>query len=491
MNQSKLFSDESIVRVSCEESPLVVDLDGTLIHTDTLHELTLQLLRHKPYLILAIPFWLICGRAFLKYKLAGIVDIDVSLLPFNNELIDWLKSQKGLGRKLVLCTATDVSIATAIAKHINLFDEVLASDGKVNLAGGNKAKILVEKYGDKGFDYVGNCSVDLLVWDKSKLGIVVNGSKCLVHQASAVTQIEHVIPRAKNNLKTWMKVFRVYQWIKNLLIFVPVLAAHQILTRSDGLNLLLAFLSFSLCASSVYITNDLLDLESDRAHPRKRNRPFASGQVRIWKGVVLAPSLIIASLVMACYVGGRGFLPWLLVYFVLTCAYSWGLKRLVLMDCLTLALLYTLRILAGAAAVSVPLSFWLLAFSIFLFLSLAFIKRYAELQDGVSRGVDKAHGRGYYIADASLVQQLGVTSGYAAALVLALYLNSENVVKLYKTPEIIWGAVPIILLWISWMWLSAHRGLMHDDPIVFAIKDKMSVLTVALFISTFMLARVW
>ena len=490
MNQSKLASEESVIRISCEESPLVVDLDGTLIHTDTLHELALLLLRRKPYLVLAIPFWLFSGRAFLKNKLTSNVGIKVSSLPFNNELIDWLKSQKDLGRKLVLCTAADISIAKAIANHINLFDEVLASDGKVNLAGKNKAQVLLEKYGDKGFDYVGNSSVDLLVWDKSRLGVVVNSSKNLVHQASAVTQIEHVIPKAKNNLKTWMKAFRVHQWVKNLLIFVPILAAHHILTGPEGLNLLLAFLSFSLCASSVYITNDLSDLESDRAHPRKRNRPFACGQIPIWKGVVLAPLLSITSLVMASYVGGN-FLLWLLLYFALTCAYSWGLKRLVLMDCLTLAILYTLRIVAGAAAVSMSLSFWLLAFSIFMFLSLAFIKRYAELQDGVGRGVEKSHGRGYYTADASLVQQLGVTSGYAAALVLALYLNSENVVQLYRTPEIIWAAVPLILLWISWMWLSAHRGLMHDDPIVFAIKDKASILIGTLFIATFMLAMVW
>lgn len=490
MNQSKLASEESVIRISCEESPLVVDLDGTLIHTDTLHELALLLLRHKPYLVLAIPFWLFSGKAFLKNKLASIVDIDISSLPFNLELINYLKSQKDLGRKLILCTATDVSIARAIANHINLFDAVLASDGKVNLAGKNKAQVLVEKYGNKGFDYVGNSSVDLLVWNKSRLGIVVNGSKSLVHQTSKVTQIEYVIPKEKNNLKTWMKVFRVHQWVKNSLIFVPIFAAHQTLTGSDELNLLLAFLSFSLCASSVYITNDLLDLESDRAHPRKRNRPFASGQMPLWKGVVLAPLLIIASLVMASYVGGN-FLPWLLLYFALTCAYSWGLKRLVLMDCLTLAILYTLRIVAGAAAMSMSLSFWLLSFSIFIFLSLAFIKRYAELRDGVGKGAQKAHGRGYYIADASLVQQLGVTSGYAATMVLALYLNSENIVKLYRTPEIIWAAVPLILLWISWMWLNAHRGLMHDDPIVFAIKDKVSILIGALFIATFMLARVW
>ena len=470
--------------------PLVVDLDGTLIHTDMLHESAISLLRDKPHFVLAIPFWLFSGKASLKQKLASHVDAEITSLPFNQQLIDWLQSQKDLGRKLVLCTATDISIAKMIADHLKLFDDVIASDGIQNLAGRNKANALVEKYGENGFDYAGNSSVDLLVWEKSKQGVVVSGSSKLVQQASLVTEIEHVISKAKNNLKAWVKVFRLHQWIKNVLIFVPIFAAHQVITSELWINLGVAFLSFCLCASSVYIANDLLDLESDRRHPRKRSRPFASGQIPIWMGAVLAPILIFSSFAMAQHIGGS-FLPWLVVYFALTCAYSWGLKRLVLVDCLTLAILYTLRIVAGAAAVSVPLSFWLLAFSIFLFFSLAFIKRYAELQAHPEGDAKKVHGRGYYLADAPLVQQLGVTSGYAATLVLALYLNSENVIKLYRTPEIIWGAVPLVLLWISWMWLKAHRGLMHDDPIVFAIKDKVSILIGALFITILVVARAW
>ncbi len=489
MSQSKLFSEASANATQHNGRPLVVDLDGTLIYTDMLHESAIRLLRDKPHFVLAIPFWLFRGKAFLKQKLASHVNADIASLPFNQQLIDWLQSQKDLGRKLVLCTATDISIAKMIADYLKLFDDVIASDGIKNLAGKNKANALVKKYGENSFDYVGNSSIDLLVWEKSKQGVVVNGASNLVQKASLVTKIEHVISKAKNNLKTWVKVFRLHQWIKNVLIFVPIFAAHQVITSELWINLGLAFLSFSLCASSVYIANDLLDLESDRKHPSKHSRPFASGQIPIWMGAVLAPVLILSSLILAQYVGGN-FLPWLLVYFGLTCVYSWGLKRLVLVDCLTLAILYTLRIVAGAAAISVPLSFWLLAFSIFLFLSLAFIKRYAELQAHPG-DAKKVHGRGYYIADAPLVQQLGVTSGYAATLVLALYLNSENVIKLYRTPEIIWGAVPLMLLWISWMWLKAHRGLMHDDPIVFAIKDKVSILIGAFFIAILVVERFW
>jgi 4-hydroxybenzoate polyprenyltransferase len=283
-------------------------------------------------------------------------------------------------------------------------------------------------------------------------------------------------------LSTLRRMLRVHQWLKNLLLFVPLLAAHRLGNGPAWLALLLAFASFSLCASSVYIANDLLDLESDRLHPRKRLRPFACGQMPVWMGVVFAPLLLLASLLLATFVGGQ-FLPWLLAYFGLTCAYSWGLKRLVLVDCLTLALLYTLRIVAGAAAVAQVLSFWLLAFSVFLFLSLAFVKRYAELEVQVLSGKQKFHGRGYHTTDAPLVQTMGIVSGYASVLVLALYLNSDAVLRLYRAPQIIWGAVPVMLFWVSWMWLQAQRGQMHDDPLVFAVKDRASLAAGVIFVA--------
>ena len=468
--------------------PLVVDLDGTLIHTDMLHESVIRLLRDQPHLILMFPFWLLKGKAAFKKALSAHTQFDSESLPFNGELIEWLKAQKLQGRKIILCTASDQSTADAVAMELGIFDEVLASNGHTNLAGKNKAIALTERYGNKGFDYVGNASTDLAVWRYAQEAIVVNGSKALEAKANSISQVSHVISKPVNSVKTWVKVFRLHQWVKNILIFVPIFAAHKIISGDDWQNLLLAFFSFSLCASSVYIANDLLDLESDRQHPRKRFRPFAAGNVPIWIGTLLAPTLLLASFIMASNIVGT-FFPCLIAYFVITCADSWGLKRLILVDCLTLAILYTLRIVAGAAAVNVPLSFWLLAFSIFLFLSLAFIKRYAELQLHIDHAIKKTHGRGYRIEDAPLIQQLGVASGYTAVLVLALYLNSENVIKLYRTPAIIWAAIPLMLLWLSWMWLKAFRGQMHDDPIVFAIKDKASILIGILFASTFILAR--
>jgi 4-hydroxybenzoate polyprenyltransferase len=390
-------------------------------------------------------------------------------------LLDWLKTQRALGRRLILCTASDRSYADAVAAHLDVFDEVMASDGATNLAGHNKADALEQRFGHGGFDYAGNSSADLKVWRRARRAIVVNGAAGLAAQAAGLCEVEREFPAAPRGVKAWTKVLRVHQWLKNLLLFVPMLAAHELSSHMAWTTLMLAFISFSLCASTVYIANDLLDLESDRAHPRKRLRPFASGMVPVWMGVLLAPALLLVSLVIGALVGGS-FLPWLLVYFLLTCVYSWGLKRVVLVDCVTLAVLYTLRIIAGAAALEMELSFWLLAFSVFLFLSLAFVKRYAELQSQAQSGQGKVHGRGYYTSDAPLIQMLGICAGYASAVVLALYLNSENVVMLYAKPEAVWGAVPVLLFWISWIWMRAHRGEMHDDPLVFAVKDKASLL---------------
>lgn len=460
--------------------PLVVDLDGTLIHTDMLHESALRVLRDNPANTLRIPFLLVKGKAALKRHLASLTNFDPKTLPYNEELLGWLKNQCADGRKLILCTASDRSIADSVAEHLDIFDEVIASDGFTNIAGKNKAEALEQRFGRSGFDYVGNSKADLAVWERARRAVVVNVSSGLEQKARKVCEVEQIFPQRARGFSVWRRVFRVHQWLKNLLLFIPLFAGHELTNADAWLSLMLAFVSFSLCASSVYISNDLLDLESDRLHPRKRHRPFASGLVPAWLGVAMAPVLLIASIGIGSFVGGH-FLSWLILYFVLTCAYSWILKRLMLIDCLTLALLYTLRIIAGAAAVGHSLSFWLLAFSVFLFLSLAFIKRYAELEVQILLGKAKVHGRGYHTSDASLIQAMGIVSGYASVLVLALYLNSDAVVRLYRSPELTWGAVPVMLFWVSWMWMQAHRGRMHDDPLVFALKDRASLAAGVMF----------
>ena len=460
--------------------PIVVDLDGTLIHTDMLHESVLKVLGSSPINLLRVPYWLIQGKAVLKKRLADLVDFDPSLLPYNQELLEWLKARKAEGHKLILCTASDGGIAAALSEHLGIFDEVMASDGLINMVSNRKANALRDRFGSNGFDYAGNSNADLPVWKVARKAIIVNASLSLTKKAENECRVDRTFPAKNQSLKIWIRGLRVHQWLKNLLLFIPLFAAHQLNQVNTWLDLILAFFSFSLCASSVYIANDLLDLESDRRHPRKRLRPFAAGLIPLWLGVLVAPILLVSSFVLAKFVAGN-FLPWLIFYFILTCAYSWGLKRFIVVDCLILAMLYTLRIIAGAAAASMDLSFWLLAFGVFLFLSLAFVKRYAELEIQLLGGKEKVSGRGYYTSDASLVQTLGVASGFASVLVLALYLNSDSVVKLYRTPELVWGAVPIMMFWVSWMWMQAHRGNMHDDPLVFALKDKASLFAGFLF----------
>lgn len=456
--------------------PLAVDLDGTLILTDTLHESALRALRSHPLQALQIPLWLVRGKAHLKEQLARLTDFDAASLPYNQPLIDWLRLQRLQGRHLILCTASDRSMADAVAAHLGLFDEVMASDGKHNLSARNKAAALQARFGTQGFDYAGNAQDDVHVWQAARHAIVVNASHSVEQQARQCCQIEQVFTPPTSAVAQLPRTLRLHQWMKNLLLLIAPLAAHQIPTVESSTSMLLAFLSFSLCASAVYVANDLFDLDSDRHHPRKRMRPFASGSVPVIKGVFLMPLLLVNAFFFALPVGPV-FVGWLLFYFMLTCAYSWGIKRLILVDCLVLAMLYTVRIIAGAGAAEIPLSFWLLAFSVFLFLSLAFVKRYAELAVQADAGREKAHGRGYLTSDAPLVQSLGITSGYASVVVLALYLNSDAVVKLYASPVILWCVVPVMLFWVSWIWMKAHRGQMHDDPLLFALRDPVSLVS--------------
>jgi 4-hydroxybenzoate polyprenyltransferase len=447
------------------------------------------LLKKSPFCLLLLPFWLLRGKATLKSEIARRVSLDVETLPYNKPLIQWLQGMRAKGARLVLCTAADNSVASDISKHLGIFDDVIASDGHINNASVQKRSVLDKTFGYRGYDYAGNASADLAVWAGAREAIVVNASARVVREAARISTVTAVFAPERVGLSQWARALRLHQWLKNLLVFVPLLAAHQLHDSQLLQTLVLAFLAFGLCASSVYIANDLLDLDSDRQHPRKRFRSFASGALPLSAGVLLAPFLLTMSLLIAALVG-KQFLFLLFLYFLLTCVYSLWLKRLVLIDCLLLAGLYTLRIIAGAAAVAIALSFWLLAFSIFIFFSLAFVKRYAELRAHASKGSEQAQGRGYQVSDGPLLQTMGVASGYASVLVLALYLHGETVTTLYSNPEMIWIAVPLLLLWISWVWLKAHRGEMHDDPVVFAVRDPMSLLVATLLGGSFILASI-
>ena len=466
---------------------IAVDLDGTLTLTDTLHEAVLILVRSKPLMLFLLPIWLVRGMAYLKLKVFENSVLDVTTLPYNVPFINWLKEQKASGKKIVLCTAANELVAQNVSKHLDFFDDVIASDEYTNLKSINKRKALEANYGKHNYEYAGNSIADVEVWAGASQAIVVNANARVLAKASHVATVSKTFPSESPSLSNWLRALRLHQWLKNLLLFVPLLAAHQFGNSQSLINLILAFISFSLCASSVYIINDLLDLESDRRHPRKKYRPFASAKLSISLGVLVTPLLIGLSVALGEIVG-KDFLVVLLLYLSLTSAYTLVLKRMVIVDCLTLAMLYTTRIIAGAVAVSVTLSFWMLTFSVFIFLSLALVKRYAELIVQMQEGNSSAHGRSYIVSDVPLLQTLGVSSGYISALVIALYVRSEEVVSLYAQPLAILLVLPIFLFWVTWVWLKAERGEMHDDPIVFAAKDKASLVVAALIVFVFVYA---
>lgn len=460
--------------------PLVVDLDGTLIRSDVLIESFMLLIKQNIFNLFLVVLWLLKGKANLKAEIARRVDIPVELLPFNNELIDYLKAEKAKGRTLLLATASHQRYAHAVAAHLGLFDDVVASDHEHNLSGSAKRAVLTGRFGEKQYVYAGNAPVDLKVWEHCSAAVVVAG-KGLAKAAERHCPVERHFTPPRVGFKVVLKALRVHQWVKNALIFVPLLTSHMI-THPDGLlHGVLAFFAFSCCASSVYFLNDLLDLNDDRRHATKRNRPFAAGTLPLTVGLVGTPVLL-GLAVALCWFLPLQFVCVLALYYVLTIAYSFKLKRIVMVDVITLAALYTIRIVAGAVAVSVTLSFWLLSFSVFVFLSLAIVKRYTELMKLREKSARTALGRGYQVEDLELLSSLGGSAGYISVLVLALYINSPEVRSLYSNPEMMWPACMVMLYWVSRIWIIAHRGGMDDDPIVFALKDKSSIVCCGLIV---------
>lgn len=467
--------------------PLCVDLDGTIILSDLLVESLLLLIKRNPLYLFLAALWLMRGRAVLKAEIAMRVALNPAALPYDREFVRWLEAQSKAGRSLWLCTASNYQLATRVAAHLGIFKGTFASDLDVNLSGAAKADRLVEHFGERGFDYCGNEWRDIAVWKRARGAVVVHGSPRLAQGAARYAPILGTFPRRVNTARAIFRALRPQQWVKNVLVLVPLLASHRAVELASLGAALLAMLVFCLCASSVYVVNDLLDLEADRAHFRKSKRPFASGELLLTTGFVLAPSLLGAALLLATLLP-VSFLVVLMTYYAITVAYSFALKGIVLIDAVTLAGLYTLRIIAGAMAIDVQLSFWLLLFSVFLFLSLAFVKRFAELDALRRQQRVRAAGRGYDVADLPLLQSLGGAGGYLSVLVLALYINSPDIEELYSRPQVIWILCVLMLYWISRVWMKAQRGEMHDDPVVFALRDPMSLSVVLLAALTVILA---
>jgi 4-hydroxybenzoate polyprenyltransferase/phosphoserine phosphatase len=454
---------------------LCVDLDGTLVKSDTLIDSLLVLMRTRPILLLALPGKLFHGKAAFKAFVTGSVSLDVAHLPYNRKLLKYLQQERGHGRAIYLATGADVRLARRVATHLAIFTDVLGSDGTTNLTGDKKLNELRTRLGPDGFDYIGNDTPDLPLLAHAGQAMVANPSLRLRMglRARRIRPAREFL-ESKPALQSLLKAMRLHQWAKNLLIFVPVLLSHA-LSTGKLLTALAAFCCFSLTASSAYIVNDLLDIEADRRHPRKRLRPFASGDLSPFSGICISLIFLLVGLV-----GGRllpgGFYGWLLVYLATTLAYSWYLKRVALVDVMVLSGLYILRLLAGGAATLTPISHWLAGFSLFLFLSLAVVKRFAELENLRASNSAPRNGRGYLLADMAQMRSFGTASAYASVVVFAIYISGLDVVKLYRQPRLLWLIVPLMILWLNRVWLLASRGELDEDPVAFALTDRMSQL---------------
>lgn len=459
--------------MSNHDRVLCVDLDGTLLRTDMLFETLCAFMRESPTNVLLVPWWLLLGRARLKRELAERVKFDPALLPYREHFLTFLREEHAQGRKLSLASASDEKIVEAIANHLGIFHEFVASNGSINLKGEQKRKFLEERYGVGGFDYAGDARSDISVWKAAKESILVSDDAGFAARTKSKINFSKIFEGRNGGLSGIFRALRLHQWVKNLLVFVPLVMAHRLQDLEALFTTALGFVSFSLLASSVYIINDLFDLESDRQHATKRLRPFASGELSISFGMAMVPVLMALSFLIS-YNLPPLFLITLSIYFILTLGYSLRIKRIPIFDIVLLASLYTIRLLAGGVATNIVVSPWLLAFSMFFFFSLACVKRYSELFQLRKRSEVNARGRGYVASDLEQVISFGAASGYIAVLVLALYVHSDDVKALYSRPQLLWLVCPLLLYWISRTWLLAGRGELHEDPIVFAITDKVS-----------------
>ncbi len=475
---TQVRKDTATSRGETAEVPLVFDLDGTVLRTDSLLEALLRLAKSNVLKLIGLLPALISGKAVLKERLATLVDIDPRHLVYNCDVLHYATRARTLGRPIYLVTAADQKIARKIADHLQLFDGVFASDGAVNLKGVTKARFLVDMFGQAGFDYVGNAEADRYICRKARRAAMVLPSARTLRLVQAdCPDVEIIGYRAGvwSRLRLIVKAMRLHQWAKNVLVYAPVLASHHLEAETLG-HATLAFFAFCMCASGAYIINDLLDLPHDRLHASKRHRPFASGNLSLAVGPFLLALVFGAAIALASTLPPE-FSMVLLTYVVATILYSLLLKKYVVADVLFLAGLYSIRVFAGGAATEIAISPWLLAFSTFLFLSLAIVKRLSELTLlGRQEGREVA-GRGYVADDLPMLQSMATASGYISVLVLALYVNSSDVRILYHSPQVLWLLCPVLLFWISRILILSQRGQMHDDPVVFALTDRMSQLS--------------
>jgi len=463
--------------------PLFVDLDGTLVSTDTLWESCLLFIKRNPLQSWQLILWLFSGRAYFKNKIAEHVIPKAETLPYRDEVVEYISKAKDAYRDVYLLTAANQRVADSVSKHIKNFTATLGSDSKVNLKGKSKLTAIRTTIGKKAFDYIGDSKADVGIWQAAHTAIIGSGKNKLANKLDKdIDKIVVMSGEGTNLLKRWIKALRLHQWSKNGLLFLALFMSHRILEINLFKQAIIAFFSFSFSASAVYILNDLFDLEEDRKHPSKRYRPFASGRLSVVYGIFAIPSLLIASFLLADILLPKIFMIVLIIYLITTTSYSIYLKEKLFLDVFILGVLYTLRVLAGGLAVEIEVSSWLLGFSFFFFLSLAFMKRYTDLLLIKNTNQGELFGRGYSVINLEIVRKLGIAVGFVSLVILAFYIKSDQVIFLYNFPELIWLTIPILFYWLMRMWLVTHRNKMTDDPIIFAIKDKSSYFLFSLIV---------
>ncbi len=466
-----------------KRTPLCVDLDGTLSPVDTLHEQALHALGSWAHVLgMARSIW--WGRAAVKQYLADAVPFSAERLPYHDGLLQWLLEERSAGRRLVLVTGANEALARAVARHLGIFDEVVASDARINLKGGIKAQRLVDRFGERGFAYVGNDASDMWVWKRAASAILVGAQPALARAAAQAVPVERAFPRERHQiLRSLIKALRPHQWLKNVLVFVPIVTARAFGDTAGWRASVAVFLAFCALASSAYPINDLADLSSDRAHAVKRRRPIAAGEVSVLLALLLAASLSITGMGLA-WLAGAPLVG--LAYLVGTILYSTVLKTLAIVDVFALGGLYTVRVIAGGQASGHLVSEWLLAFSGFLFLSLGAMKRVAELRArGAAAGASRR--RPYQPDDARFLEFLGMGASVTSALVLALYAQAHTAGATRSAGSMaLWLVSPVMLFWQMRLWLSTFRGFMLEDPLAYAARDWVTrlagVLVAALFV---------
>ena len=451
--------------------PLCVDLDGTLIKSDVFFESILALLKKSPWAIFPLLWWSLRGWSFLKRRVALRVPVRVEMLPYREQVLEFLQRERESGRRILLVTAADQAVAEAIGNYVGQFDAVYGSDGRMNLKGRTKAGFLAGMFGTNHFDYIGDSYADLPVWTAARFAYVV-GDERIANKVARKTRVARIFEVSRPSLSAWLRSIRLLHWTKNLLLLLPALLAHRF-NWPAWRDSLIGFALFGACASGLYIFNDLLDLHSDRLHPAKSKRPFAAGEFPLWVGVAESASLVGISLLVSFFLNWV-FATALLGYSALTILYSWKLKKVPLLDVFVLSSFYSIRIWSGGIISGIPVSDWLTAFSLFFFLSLAMAKRHSELECAAKLVEGGNSGRGYVLKDRDLLAMFGTASSFAAVVILCLYARSPEMNSLYGSPtELLW-LCPLVLYWLTRVWLLAGRGELDHDPVLFAIGDRTS-----------------